>query len=112
MELATSRRHIDRGVARADSEDVQDTAHTLKLEMRHIKSTAAHVPFLDARVPLLTGLNLEIHAHFLLHLREEDQPFDAPPLPRCARGVPQAEASQVGTLKPRSRFKSIPYTNL
>ncbi|KAJ7936529.1 hypothetical protein B0H13DRAFT_2303567 [Mycena leptocephala] len=39
-----------------------------------------------------------------LHVREEDRPFDAPPLPRCARGVPQAGASQVRTLKPRSHF--------
>ena len=26
-----------------------------------------------------------------------------PPLPRCARGVPQAGSTQAGTLKPRSR---------
>jgi len=30
--------------------------------------------------------------------------FNDPPLPRSARGVPQARSSQVSTLKPRSRF--------
>jgi hypothetical protein len=35
--------------------DVQDTVHTLKLERRHIESTAAHVPFLD--VAVLTSLH-------------------------------------------------------
>ncbi|KAJ6572503.1 hypothetical protein DFH09DRAFT_1277426 [Mycena vulgaris] len=39
-----------------------------------------------------------------LRVREVDRLFEAPPLPHCARGVPQAGASQVGTLKPRSRF--------
>ena len=37
-----------------------------------------------------------------LYAHEEDRPFDDPPLPRCARGVPRARSSQVGTLKPRS----------
>ncbi|KAK7018929.1 hypothetical protein R3P38DRAFT_2979546 [Favolaschia claudopus] len=47
--------------------------------------------------------NLGICQILVLHLREGDQPFASPPLPRSARGVPQAGAAQVGTLKPRSR---------
>ena len=35
-------------------------------------------------------------------VHEEGRPFDDPPLPRYARGVPRAGSSQVGTLKPRS----------
>ena len=55
----------------------------------------------------------DIISNYFHHVREEDRPFDAPPLPRCARGVPQAGASQVGTLKPRSRFILIltPHTH-
>jgi hypothetical protein len=39
--------------------------------------------------------------------QEEDRPFDDPPLPCCARGVPQTGPSQVGTLKPRSCIYAV-----
>ncbi|KAJ6504008.1 hypothetical protein C8R45DRAFT_1186244 [Mycena sanguinolenta] len=34
------------------------------------------------------------YAKPFLRVREEDRPFEAPPLPRCARGVPRAGAPQ------------------
>ena len=40
-------------------------------------------------------------------VHEEGRPFDDPPLPRCARGVPQARSSQVGTQKPCLRVIMI-----
>jgi hypothetical protein len=49
----------------------------------------------------LLSKNSGIHISFP-SFAEGDQPFNAPPLPRWARGVPQAGAFQVGTLKPRS----------
>jgi hypothetical protein len=37
-----------------------------------------------------------------LNAQEEGGPFNDPPLPRYAQGVPQAGSSQVGMLKPCS----------
>ena len=43
-----------------------------------------------------------------LNAQEEGGPFNDPPLPRYARGVPQAGSSQVSTLKPHSCISITP----
>ena len=54
------------------------------------------------RIKNLTCLTNIATAH------EEGRPFDDPPLPRYARGVPQAGSSQVSTLKPHSCISITP----